>query len=152
MFEGEDIIPYSILPEICPDARVICFGHWHKDQGIVKTSEKQTVVNIGSMTRGSLSQDNIDRIPSVALIKVSKEDIVVEKIPLKVKPAAEVFDFEKRERQQKRDENISKFVEKLYEMRERDLKRESVEDQISSEGIPEKVREKANQIWGLVSA
>lgn len=147
MFEGEDILPYSIFPELCPDISCLAFGHWHKNQGIVQLDSKQWIVNVGSLSRGSLSEDNIDRIPSVALIQVRSDGITCKEIPLQVKPASEIFDLEKRQRQEEREEKVSKFIETLSVMKERDQTRSSIEDQIHSDSIPMRVRQKANEIW-----
>ena len=149
MFEGEDIISYKTLPDICPEADVITFGHWHKNQGIQQLPSGQWVVNIGSLSRGSLCEDNIDRIPSVALIKVGKE-IEIEEIPLKIKPANEVFDLEKREREEERSAIVSSFIEKLSLMRDKDAKKKSVEERMRRSEIPSEVRVKANEIWQTV--
>jgi hypothetical protein len=149
MFEGEDIIKYSLLSDLSPDVDVYFFGHWHKNQGIQQLNNGQWVVNIGSLSRGSLCEDNIDRIPSVALIKVT-DKIEIEEIPLKVKPASEVFDLEKREREEERSAIVSSFIEKLSLMKEKDAKKKSIEERMRNKEIPSSVRVKANEIWQTV--
>jgi len=110
MFEGEDIIKYSDLTDLDPD--VFCFGHWHKNQGITNISHtrQQWVVNIGSLSRGSLTQDNLDRVPCVALMEFDKEGIHLMEIPLEIESAEEVFDIEKRMQEQVRKDTMSQLV------------------------------------------
>jgi hypothetical protein len=113
MFEGEDIVKYSDLENLAPD--VWCFGHWHKDQGITEIAPNKWVVNIGSMTRGSLTQDNIERIPYLGSLGFDENGIYLEKIPLEVQPAEEIFDLEKREKEEIREDTMTTFVGSLKE-------------------------------------
>jgi DNA repair exonuclease SbcCD nuclease subunit len=142
MFESEDIIKYDDLNELAPDVDVWCFGHWHKDQGIVEIAPNKWVVNIGSLTRGSLAQDDTDRIPSVASMSFSNKGIEIEKIPLDISPAVEVFDYAKREREETRQAVVSSFVETLQStvMASTD---KSVEEVVGGmEDLPHKVRDR----------
>ena len=111
MFEGEDIIKYADLKSLDPD--VWCFGHWHKDQGVTEIASGKYVVNVGSLSRGSLSQDNLDRIPKCCVLKFSQWGINIESRELKVQTAEEIFDIEGKERQEMRTEVIDSFVESL---------------------------------------
>lgn len=110
MFEGEDIIKYSDLTEVCPDADVFCFGHWHKNQGIEQLKSGQWVVNVGSLSRGSLSQDNLDRIPVVVSMGFTEDGITLNEIEIEVAPAEEVFDVEGRQRAEERSNAMEAFV------------------------------------------
>lgn len=110
MFEGEDIVKYSDLTAYAPD--VFCFGHWHKDQGVTKVGAK-TIVNIGSLTRGALSQDEMQRQPACGVLTFTKQDVQVKVVRLKVAPAVDVFDVEGRVRAEKRSEMMDTFVESM---------------------------------------
>lgn len=111
MFGGEDILRYADLLDLDPDAW--CFGHWHKDQGIYEKNGK-AIVNIGSLTRGSLSEDDVKRIPSVAIIRISLEGgITIQKRGLRVRPSAEVFDLVSRVRQEARTVTVDGFVDSV---------------------------------------
>lgn len=140
MFEGEDIVKYDDLKELEPD--VWCFGHWHKDQGITEIAPNKWVVNIGSMTRGSLTQDNIDRIPCVGSFVFTKDGLELTKIPLEVKPAEEIFDLEKREKEEIREDTMTTFVgslkESLATCSETDLR-----ESILTLEIPQSIKERA---------
>ena len=111
MFEGEDIIKYSDLKSLDPD--VFCFGHWHKDQGVTEISPGKWVVNVGSLSRGSLSQDNLDRVPRCAVLGFSESGINIETRDLKVAATSEIFDLEGKERQEAQSDVIESFVGKL---------------------------------------
>lgn len=112
MFAGEDIVKYKDLLTLCPEASVIAAGHWHKDQGIVRQDHMQ-IVNIGSFSRGSLSQDNLDRIPSVALLRCFKDRVEVEQIPLQIEPPENIFDLQKRAVEELQTTIVDNFVRTL---------------------------------------
>lgn len=146
MFEGEDIVRYSDLLDTEPD--IYCFGHWHKDQGVEGLSGPKgdkLFVNIGSLTRGSLSEDDVQRRPACAVISVDgPRKFSVETIRLEVSPPEEVFDIEGRARQVRRQVEMDQFVERI-----RDALQPLEEDVgiiasvQSMSDIPEDVRERA---------
>lgn len=141
LFESEDVIKYADLDGF--DGDVFCFGHWHKDQGIVETPGGKTIVNIGSLTRGSLSQDDITRIPSVARLDFSPEGIEATKIPLRSAPASEVFDFATRDQLELRSSMIEEFVDHLQAVLAPSAQR-SLRDAIRNlPGVPDEVKEQA---------
>ena len=140
MFEGEDIIPYKVLGDFAPN--VFMFGHWHQDQGVVQHSGK-LIVNIGSISRGSLAQDNIERKPKVAVLAFDKQKVRVETIELKVAPAEEIFNMDERVRVESRSAVMDEL---MANMREALIapKGNTVEDDIRSQTqVPELVRETA---------
>lgn len=113
MFEGEDIIKYSDLEGLDPD--VFLFGHWHKDQGVVENYGK-VIVNIGSLTRGSLSQDEVTRRPGCAILEFQKGKPIVCKVArLNVGLAEEVFDVEGRIRAESRASTMDAFTDSIRE-------------------------------------
>lgn len=138
MFEGEDIIKYNDLENLDPD--VWLFGHWHKDQGVMKVGDK-TIVNIGSLTRGALSQDEVTRKPAIALLECEKGGVNVRVVRLKVKPATEVFDMDARVRMEARDSTIEAFVASVRDTLV-ESKAVSLEDKIAEMEIDERVRER----------
>lgn len=91
-FPGEDVIAYEDLDRLFPQASVVCFGHWHKDQGVSRTPGGMWVVNIGSLTRATLAEDDQSRTPKVALIELTKgETPTIQVLPVRHRAAAEVF-------------------------------------------------------------
>ncbi len=113
MFEGEDIIKYQDLVGL--DASIYAFGHWHKDQGITEIAPGQWVVNVGSLTRGSLHLDDLDREPKAVVMWFGKTAVHFEQVPLKIKPAKDVFDLEAREKSVKRTAQMSQFVDSIQQ-------------------------------------
>jgi DNA repair exonuclease SbcCD nuclease subunit len=141
MFEGEDIIKYADLVDTAPD--VFLFGHWHKNQGVEEIGGKQ-FVNIGSLTRGSLSQDNLDRVPAAAVLRCTEKGVEVEVKPLNVRPAVEVFDVEGRERQVKRQVEMDSFVTAIRDALQPAKEGETLAEAVTSMGdVPNEIRERA---------
>lgn len=109
---GEPVFGYDKMAE-CSDVDVYVFGHYHHDQGIVKIGEKQ-FVNIGSLSRGSLNKENLDRDVKIGRISLDKSGAVVcEELKLPVKPAIEIFDVEKKKQIEEKENEIEQFVASL---------------------------------------
>jgi len=111
MFEAEDIVRYADLANLDPD--VWMFGHWHKNQGIVEIAKGKFVVNIGSLSRGALTQDEMDRVPAVAVLNITKKDVHIRQVPLKIAPSKEVFDTAGRARLEARTMSVDTLVDNL---------------------------------------
>jgi len=110
-FFNEPVFAYGQLAtQDGPD--VWCFGHWHKDQGIVNLGGKQ-FVNLGALSRGALINENLTRTPQVALIEADGSGIRIEPLKMNVAPAEEVFDLERKERAEREDRDINDFVQRL---------------------------------------
>ena len=141
MFEGEDIIKYADLVDTAPD--VYLFGHWHKNQGVEEIGGKQ-FVNIGSLTRGSLSQDNMDRVPAAAVLRCTEKGVEIEVVPLSVRPAEDVFDAEGRERQVKRQVEMDSFVTAIRDALQPVKEGETLAESVTGMGdVPNEIRERA---------
>lgn len=107
-FFNEPVFRYSDLVfDDGPD--VWAFGHWHRDQGI-ECIDGRFFVNQGAVSRGALSKENLERIPKVALIELCSSGVTVGALELKVAPASEVFDLEKKERLERESDSIEEFV------------------------------------------
>jgi len=142
MFEGEDIVKYKDLLDTAPD--VYFFGHWHKDQGVVSMGDK-TFVNIGSLTRGALSQDEMERKPACAFISFTKdEEPLIRVIRLNVEDPHKVFDVEGRVRQEKQQVEMDAFVTRIRESLQEGSEAVSLSSLVTGmEDIPAQVRERA---------
>lgn len=143
MFEGEDIVKYSDLEDYAPD--VFCMGHWHKDQGVtVLPHSGKQVVNIGSLTRGALSQDEMQRKPGVAVVTCSRElqtpQIQVVRLP--VAEATTVFDVVGRQRQETRATTMDSFVDNVRRQLVETGKQDLTEVLSTMTDVPDKVRER----------
>ena len=142
MFEGEDIVRYSDLEDTAPD--VYAFGHWHKDQGVQSIGDKQ-FINIGSLTRGSLSQDEVQRQPACALLTFEQgAPVDIKVVRLKVKPPEEVFDVEGRARQVQRQEDMDELVSRIRDSLLSTDNNKTLGELISEmPEVPDQVRERA---------
>ena len=142
MFDAEDVIRYDALDNY-PDVDVWAFGHWHKDQGITRTPGGKLVVNTGSLTRGALSQDSLDRIPTVTVLRFDLGGATATKVIVPHAPASEVFDLVAKDKDEIQQTMIEEFVEHLsqtFTSSSQKPLRELVRD---TPGIPESVRERA---------
>jgi len=143
MFEGEDIVKYDDALNLSPEVDCWVFGHWHKDQGIVEHRPGKWIVNIGALTRGSLSQDDLDREPGVAILTFTKDGIGVERRNLAVRPVDDVFNLERRVQAETRAMTMEAFVSSLRETLGKEVNSESLQERIDRMGVPDNVRERA---------
>jgi DNA repair exonuclease SbcCD nuclease subunit len=115
LFGHEKALSYRDLSVTSPD--VFIFGHLHTDQGIQKIGNK-IFMNLGSMTRGSLTQDNLSRIPRFGYIEISKDSggaisFHTEAIEYEAEPASDIFDLEKHNRLVDESRDIENFIATL---------------------------------------
>lgn len=108
---GEPIFSYKTLAQNS-DVDVYVFGHFHNDQGIQKIKNKQ-FINIGSLSRGSLTNEEVNRQIKIGKIEWNGKELICSEIPLAVKPASEIFDINKKIEMQKKEEEIENFVSSL---------------------------------------
>lgn len=143
MFEGEDILSYKDVARLLPDASVALFGHWHKDQGITVLDNGCHVVNVGSLTRGSLSADEVERQPCCASVTLHKGGRVdSDQIPLVIQKSTDVFDLVKRAKTVSVDTRSDKVSKKLSDVIQA-VSTESLEDTVRGlPAISDKVKER----------
>lgn len=110
-FYGEPVFRYEdLLADEGPD--IWAFGHWHQDQGIAKVGGRW-FINQGAVSRGALSKENLGRTPKVAIIEVTERGVLITPHELRVAPAAEVFDLERKKRQDKESSDIEQYVARI---------------------------------------
>jgi hypothetical protein len=112
---GKDLaLSYGDLS--CLDPDVWLLGHYHIDQGVVEVMGKH-FINVGAISRGALTTDNLSRVPKVGTIDIEKSGsgvtIEVGSLELEVAPADEVFDLVKHEQAKEEAKDIEEFVRKL---------------------------------------
>lgn len=145
MFEGEDIIKYADLKDMAPD--VWLFGHWHKNQGITEIAPGKWVVNIGSLSRGALNQDDVKRTPSVAVLQFTSNGLTISEKPLDTAPPEEVFDLDAKARRSMKDTTMGAFVDTIKATLAEGA-RTPIEDTIREmAGVPDEVKERALLFW-----
>lgn len=131
MFENEDIVGYDLLDSI-PDVDCWFFGHWHKDQGITRLSNGGYVVNVGSLTRGALHLDDLDRSPCVVEVSVSVAGLSVIRHDVPIRPASEAFKVEEAIREKDSKERMEQIVEKMKQVATTGWSHLSLKDRVRS--------------------
>lgn len=111
-FFNEPILDYrDLVYPGGPDA--FFFGHYHKDQGIVQ-HQGVHFVNLGSISRGSLTFENMDRKPKISSMTISASTgISIEEIIVPHKDSSEIFDLEKKKVLEKQAKSLDEFIMKL---------------------------------------
>lgn len=139
-FFREPVLSYEdLVYDGGPD--VVLFGHWHRDQGVTRI-DNRVFVNQGSVCRGALNLDSLDRVPQVAVLKFG-ETVSIELEPLEVAPASEVFDLERRLKVEVERSAIEQFVDKLQEATLGSEESGNVESYVTSLDFAKDVRDAA---------
>lgn len=115
MFESEDIVGYDFLNQIT-DVDCWFFGHWHKDQGVTQLPNGSHVVNVGSLTRGSLHLDDLDRNPCVVEVQASPEGLNLVRHDVPIRPAQEAFKIEEAVREKEDKQRMVDIVDRMKSM------------------------------------
>ncbi len=143
------LFSYEEISKLMDDVFVL--GHYHVDQGveILKSNNKpQHFINLGAISRGSLSDEDVKRQPKISVVTVSKEDgkiiIDVDLIKLKVKPVDEVFDLVVHEREKKEQKEAKEFVDKLKTDMIEAPEEDRISEEINSMNLDKKVLAKVN--------
>lgn len=152
IYDGSEYaLPYPELAELEADG--FMFGHWHVEQGVQYVGDKW-FANPGSMTRGSLVRDNLQRTPNVLVVRIWKEgDTVVsdvERVDLDVAPADEIFDLEAREQREREKKDMEDFLGKLSATAD-ETEEEDLDGFLDDFGdFEETIRDRAREYLGRV--
>jgi len=110
-FFNERVFDYrDLVFDGCPDVYV--FGHYHKDQGVREHLGTQ-FVNLGAVSRGSLTFENLERRPKVASIICSSSGVSVDVHEIPCEDASKVFDLEKKKNVERTRRNLDDFIRQL---------------------------------------
>ena len=141
MFEGEDIIGYEFL-ETVVGVDCWCFGHWHKDQGVTQLKNGAFVVNTGSLTRGSLHLDDLDRQPCVVEINATSECLSYTRHNVPMIPADKAFKVAQAVFEKEDHNRMLEIAEQMKQMSVGDVN-EPLTERIKKSGLSEEVIERA---------
>jgi hypothetical protein len=119
-----------------------CFGHWHKDQGIGHTPRGTPVVNVGSLTRGALSEDHTDRQPVAVVMKFDFNGVSFQRVPIPCAPSSEVFDLIGHDKDKLQQTMIEDFVDHLSQTLAPSAQKSLTDVVRDTPGIPDPVRER----------
>lgn len=110
-FFNEQILDYRdlIFPG-CPD--IYIFGHYHKDQSVQEHMGIR-FVNLGAIARGSLTVENLERKPKVALIRFDSAGVSIEECVVPHDDASKVFDLERKQAVETSQQSMTVFLDKL---------------------------------------
>lgn len=142
--DGEEIVSYEELANLCPEASLFFIGHWHKDQGISRVGSSW-VVNCGSLTRGSLGEDDLLRVPKVAVAQLDPDGTCRVRLQaLEVAAPEAVFDLRGRDAQKSRAQSEERAVRlaHLFGQLYQPAGSVSLEDQVRGTDLPPGVRER----------
>tara|TARA_B100000927_G_scaffold291562_1_gene294432 strand:+ start:4369 stop:5340 length:972 start_codon:yes stop_codon:yes gene_type:complete len=140
MFEGEDIIGYDFLNGI-EGVDGWFFGHWHKDQGIKTLKNGSTVVNVGSLTRGSLHLDDLDRKPCIVEVEATKGGISFTRHNVPVREAKDAFKIEEAVRENEDSSRMIEIVEKMKAVATSNWSGMTLIDKVGGMSLPNEVKE-----------
>ncbi len=140
MFEGEDIIGYDFLNGIA-EVDGWFFGHWHKDQGIKTLKNGATVVNVGSLTRGSLHLDDLDRKPCIVEVEATKDGLSFTRHNVPVRSAKDAFKIEQAVRESEDSDRMIEIVEKMKAVATSSWSGMTLIDKVSGMSLPNEVKE-----------
>lgn len=103
--------PYTLYSRLAGSTVDFHFnGHVHDDLGEIKVNSKTRIINRGSMTRGSLTESNINRKITVTLLDTDTKTLKY--FPLKsALPPEKVFDLKKRAESEQAEAEINKLGE-----------------------------------------
>lgn len=110
-FFNERIFDYrDLVFDGCPDVYV--FGHYHKDQGVQEHLGVQ-FVNLGAVSRGALSFENVERVPKVSHMTFSSSGVSIDVHEIPCGDASEIFDMERKEQLEKERRSLDEFIKCL---------------------------------------
>jgi len=108
---GEPVLQYSDLLHLPFNAFI--FGHDHRDNGVAVLNGRP-FINVGAISRGASSKENIVRDVKCALLEITQDSLAkVTQIKLNFRPANEVFDFALRAQKDRERAQIESFVGSL---------------------------------------
>lgn len=115
MFDAEDVITYRDLEPYGAD--VYCFGHWHKDQGVTTLPSGKVIVNTGSLTRGTLSQDDVRRKPKAVVLTFRKgERPRADPREVPIESISQVFHLDRKEVVEHQEAHREVFTDRLRDL------------------------------------
>lgn len=110
-FFNEHIFDYrDLVFDGCPDVYV--FGHYHKDQGIQEVNGVQ-FVNLGAISRGALTFENLSRQPKISAITCNSQGISIEAIEVPCEDPSKIFDLQLKKQLEKERRDLDEFISKL---------------------------------------
>jgi DNA repair exonuclease SbcCD nuclease subunit len=133
---GEPILAYSDM--LSYPFGVYHFGHDHRDNGVHRIGDRW-FVNIGALSRGALSHENIGRDVKCAIVEFGDSGTSVLQVKLQYRPASEVFDLTLRAQKERERSDIEQFVAGLSQDLA-DISPVNFKEKLQAMEIPDQVR------------
>lgn len=130
---------YTLMTEITTNADIICSGHEHTGFGIDKV-DNCVFTNPGALARISASETEMKRIPAVTLIKVFKDHIDMDLIPVPAKDGKLILSREYINIAKHKQEILTEFKSGLEETFMLDMDA-IFEQQAKEQKIPKNIRD-----------
>lgn len=122
------------------DADIFAFGHYHVDQGVTQRGKKH-FINLGAITRGTLSEEDINREPKISWVRITNDaKYEIKKIKLRVRPKEEIFNLDLKQEVEEENQKIQEFIQKLKDEFETTDPIENINKKITSLNLEEDVR------------
>jgi DNA repair exonuclease SbcCD nuclease subunit len=104
----------TIQPEdLSGIAKLVAYGHIHKQEHPVKINGQTTFSNPGALSRGTIGEDDLGRKPSVAVIDTDRDEVTYLTVPHK--PVEEIFRLLAPTIRETNDTIVDEFVRTLAE-------------------------------------
>jgi Icc-related predicted phosphoesterase len=100
-----DVLTY--LPDVA------IFGHFHDGWGGALNYGGQVVINSGALAREKANKSNLSRPVRIGLLRLEGADVSYMNVDVPHRPAAEVFDLEKRAKAAAKADDIERFVKQF---------------------------------------
>ena len=145
-WEEELFVTYD---QLTTNAHAVLLGHYHPQQRMQRLDNDAMtwIGGPGALMRGSLSRDDLSRIPAFAVIEhdLETEDLVVDFVDIDVaQPAEAVFKLEEAKAENLKAAKLDEFRAGLSNLKVAGSSVTAIIEQISeAEGIPEDVKEES---------
>lgn len=141
MFVDSEVAFMTCIPmsKFMTNADMVFVSHNHAQYGIKKIGNT-TFVCPGALSRGSVSQDDLDRKPAVAVIDTKANTAKLHYLKC-AKPTSEIFDLQKIAEQKQDSAKIQSFLRNLESVQINNLNfLDSLNDMFNLYNVPEYVK------------
>jgi len=116
MITPTENFPFEVLPidKIKTNAEIVLCSHYHVPFTVMK--KKTLFINPGSLMRIKHITENVERIPQVVLLTITKQEVKHKLIKLKAKKGTSVFDVQAKKETIEDELKLDKFFESLISM------------------------------------
>lgn len=153
--DAQKIFPHCVYEDLRLSAEYTFTSHYHPSLGVFKNTHGNTFISPGAMSRASISTDDLNRTPSVAILTKDGSHVSTEIRRLtQVKPSQDVFLWQEANERVEADAKLAKFIEsvKIVDLATTDLesaiftiaKASEVDDDIRDLAL-EKLREEIGE-------